>query len=439
MQKSQFAFNSRRLGLMILALLMTVLPLTACSDAADTNVDVANYGLDGSKLALAYAKQFPYRSPGSAQETAAGDYIIQKFKDLGFKPEVTEFTFNDTAGTSLTSRNIVVVIPGSGFTAPDDKGKTVNIESTVIVGAHYDTPVSGPGSDVPAAVNADGTVGVPTLADYNGIQDNAAGVAALLTIAQNIKDYHYGYDVVLVAFGAGSAGQAGARYYVSEMSTKQIAETDAMYCLDDIYAGDKMYAHAGRNSVTGGTTKDYEMRRKLYEVTDVFYENELYTNNYYMLYTNQSGIQVPLTGFAETVVYREWSFNDSDYLPFDELKIPIVFFESYEYDEKLLTEMTESQNPAFGESGGRIRGTKFDSSAFLAQLLNTTRASAATAVTTGTTGETGASGTTVTTGTTITATTTTEKVVADLLTRRINNTAFIILEAMKRNEGTTQR
>ena len=65
--------------------------------------------------------------------------------------------------------------------------------------------------------------------------------------------------------------------------------------------------------------------------------------------------------------------------------------------------MKESHNPAFGATEGRIRGTRFDSTDFLEQLLNSTRSSAVGV---------------------------TERPLDDQLTRRINNTAFIILEAL---------
>ena len=166
-----------------------------------------------------------------------------------------------------------------------------------------------------------------------------------------------------------------------------------------------MYAHAGRNSVLGGDRKAYEKRRKLYEVTDVFYEYTLYTINDYMLYTNQSSIMLDREGYEEKAVYREWSLNDSDYLPFDELDIPIVYFESFDFNDDMPENMKESQNPAFSETGGMIRGTYFDTSDYLQQLMNITRATTAN-------DDNG------------------NAKQLDKLVKRINNTAFIILEAV---------
>ena len=299
------------------------------------------------------------------------------------------------------------MIEGSGFVRTDDAGNQTTFRRQVIVGAHYDTIITAEQAAAEAveetATSPRPGIVSPTLADFNGIQDNASGVAALLTVAREMKAYQFGYDVILVAFGAGSSEQAGARFFASQMSSDEIAATDVMYCIDSIYAGDKIYAHAGRNSILGGGRKDYEKRRKLYEVTDVFYDNLLYTRNRFMLHTNQASFLIELENFAEPVVYREWTMNASDYVPFDELGIPIVFFESFDYSGKTMEAMKESQNPAFGATGGMIRGTNFDSSGYLEQLLNTSRAA------------TDAEN---------------ERPAADQLTRRINNTAFVILEAI---------
>jgi alkaline phosphatase isozyme conversion protein len=405
-----------RMLALLLVLLAAVLPLAACDDGEVVELSVADYGSYGSDLAQQLAAKFPNRSPGSDQEKAAGDMIIKELKNLGYTPIVTTFTFEDASGNQVTSRNIAVLIEGSGFTRTSDSGKTTNLSKQVIIGTHYDTTVTaeqaaaaaattGSSAETAATETGETTVKIPTLADCDGIHDNAAGVASLLTIAKEIKDYDFGYDVILVAFGAGTAGQAGAAFYAAQMGQDEIAATDVMYCMDSIYAGDKMYAHAGWNSALGGDLKDYEKRRKLYEVTDVFYENELYTRNHYMLYTNQSSIMLEREGFSEKVVYREWSLNESDYRPFDKLGLPVVFFESFDYDETTIAAMKESQNPAFGETGGLIRGTRFDATDYLKKLLNTAR-------TVGTDTE--------------------QTVTVDQLTRRINNTAFILLEAVNK-------
>ncbi len=411
--------------------LVLVLLLPACQNEEPEEPSYADYGTFGSKFALRLARTYPFRSPGSTQEKAAGDLIVSALEDMGYTPAVTRFTYSGLDGTYRSSRNISVTIPGTGFMRAREDGTWETFRRQVIVGAHYDTfvsvqdveayrqtteppaaptPVPTPDPDesgeTTTTSSAASSVPEPTLPDYDGIHDNASGIGALLMLAREIRQEKPGYDVVLVAFGAGEDGQAGARKFASSMSKSDIARTDAMYCMDSIYAGDKVYVHAGRNSLRAYNRKSYELRRKLYEATDVFYEHELYTNNNYMLYTNQASFDLELDGFSTPVLYREWSLNDSDYLPFDELDIPIVFFESFDYDGKSLEDIKESKNPAFSETGGTVRHTPFDSTVYLHYITNlavTARVSLSSNA---------------------------DKQTVDQLTKRVNNTAFVILEAI---------
>jgi alkaline phosphatase isozyme conversion protein len=414
------------LALVLIASLM--LPLTACAaDSGSTaQSKVADYGTYGSKLALQLAADFPTRSPGSAQETAAREYLADAFKDLGYKVTVQDFTFTTTDGQSASSANLIVHLDGSGVPVTDASGKSSVQERQVIIGAHYDVSITAEQAAAAAAAasvtttttqatttaasesSAETTtettapIPEPTLADFDGIHANASGIGALFTAAKQLKRVDREYDVVLIAFGA----------YLHSMSEDEIARTDAMYNIDGIYAGDEMYAHAGQNSVLPGNLKIYEKRRKLYEATDVFFENELYTNNGYNLNTNQSSINVPIGDTGNTAIYREWTQHESDHTPFDQAGIPIVFFESYDYDYAKIEDMKESKNPALSATGGKVRDTQFDSTAFLQYLFTNVSTLAKTDSKKKTTS-------------------------VDRLEQRVNNTAFVIVEAVKKRETVT--
>ena len=393
---------------------------------------IADFGTYGPDLALELAAGYPNRSPGSDQEAAARDYLQEAFKDLGYKVTVQDFTFTNPEGVTVPSSNLIVRVKGDGVKITDEAGETKTERRQVIIGAHYDVSVTAEvaaAAAEEAAAQADakaeaaaaesGTEGTdetlettaeipePTLADFDGIHANASGVATLLTIARQLKRVDLDYDVLLVAFGAGTASQAGAKAFLNAaMSDEDLAITDAMYNIDGIYAGDEMYVHAGQNSVLAGNQKIYEKRRKLYEATDVFFENALYTNNGYNLNTNQSSLVIPLGDTGETAVYREWTTHISDHSPFDQAGIPIVFFESFDYDYDTVEEMKESKNPALSSTNGTIRDTRFDSTDYLQYLFHST----ATAV----------------------RSDDAKKNFKDRLEMRINNTAFIVVEAVKR-------
>ena len=422
--------------LIALLCLSFIIGLTACLE--ETEVDEAkpaDYGSFGYDVAVELATKWPNRSPGSVQEKQAAEYIAETFQSLGYDPEVMPFTYVDDNGDIQSSQNVIVRIKGDGFTVADDRGTHKQVEMQAIIGAHYDVAVTKEQSQAAEDETSETTqeteeviddenedeeeeetqedtlyteveLPMPTLAEFDGIHNNASGVGSLLTIARQIKSQSTRYDIVLIAFGAGNAGQAGSRAYAAEMSDEEIANTDVMYNIDGIYAGDKVYAHSGQNSVAGTNQKIYEKRRKLYQATDVYYENELYTNNQFALYTNQSGIEVPWgedgTG---TATYREWTFRESDHSPFDKLNISVVFFESYDYDASNLDNMKESSNPAFAATNGFISNTAFDSSKYLENLfaLNQTDTSTLSE---------------------------NESADTDLLTRRINNVSFVIEQAI---------
>ena len=98
----------------------------------------------------------------------------------------------------------------------------------VIVGAHYDCAPTGLGAD-----------------------DNGSGTATMVEIAQRIAKYKQEYDIMFVAFGAEEMGLLGSDYFVSQMSAKDKARCIAMINFDSLIVGDKLYIHAGFNEKTG--------------------------------------------------------------------------------------------------------------------------------------------------------------------------------------------
>ncbi|MGB4609941.1 MAG: M28 family peptidase [Saccharofermentanales bacterium] len=352
--------NKYRSFSIILLLLVFLISLAACQKSADDKLSMpARYGDGGRALAVNFAQSFPERYAGSDQEKSAGDWLIKELENLGYEPQADDFTFTDSSGKKLTSRNISLEITGTGFeyTGSDSAVKatldTVNTRF-ILVGTHYDTPVKD--KQATDTISATG----------DGIHNNAAGVAALLTIAKEMQKDPPAYNVRLVFFGAGTQDFAGAKAFLEQMPASDFERLEAMYNIDKIYAGDKVYAHAGQNSILDGQKKSYEKRKKLYEMTDVYYNYMLLTNNEFSLYTNQNIFTVEAVGFAEPVLFREWTTHLGDHTPFDQAGIPIVFLESFEYDVGSYAELgKESTDPTFNIVEGVIDHSNLDSSAFL--------------------------------------------------------------------------
>lgn len=332
----------------VLSLFLTFAFLNSCANTPQVSqgMTVGSEGVDFAKKLVA---QFPYRKAYSDQEKSVAALIVDELKTMNYKPEVVTFGSDQSI-----SQNIIIRIPGSGFqseTSATESTPENAIHKQVIVGAHYDTMI--------------GIEQKEAFPDYDGIQENASGVGALISIAKELKNKTNGYDVVLVFFGAGDDNFAGAMNFLAGMTEEEIAETDAMYCIESIYAGDKLYAHAGINSIQKGTK--YEKRRKLYEISDVAIANSI------DLRFNESDLDVDVNNDKVMDVYREITITKSDYSVFDNVNIPCVFMESYDYFGSTMDVQQESKNPAFGATNGKIRGTNFDSLLKLSAVLDADR------------------------------------------------------------------
>ena len=126
------------------AVLTGPLVLTSCKKGEKTSTKAADYGSYGADIAREIASKFPDRKPYSEGESAVGDYIAGKIKEIGYTPEVQTFSKEVGEGedaVTKSSANYIVKIPGNGFYCRQDDG-TYQIEHRVaIIGAHYDAAV----------------------------------------------------------------------------------------------------------------------------------------------------------------------------------------------------------------------------------------------------------------------------------------------------------
>ena len=99
---------------------------------------------------------------------------------------------------TFNSRNVIADKPG---TDPD--------AGTVVIGAHFDT--------------------VP---DVQGANDNGSGVSVLMTLANEILDSSFPFDIKIVAFGAEETGLRGSRFYVASLSGEEQDDLVAMLNFD---------------------------------------------------------------------------------------------------------------------------------------------------------------------------------------------------------------
>jgi len=390
-------------------MLFSCLSVSGCSEEEE-EVIPADYGTYGADFARTFASLFPYRVPFSDNEIEAGEYIKAAAEDLGYEVTVQEVTY----GVLRKTQNYLITIPGDGFYMADENGDYQLTHRTAVIGAHYDSFFSA--DNTPAVVEAstdeegeetttaeteEGEVptGVTTYG-YDGISDNASGVACVLTMLSQAKEYSdMGFDLVFAFFGAGNSDFAGANYYLNSLTDEERDAIEVMYCVDSIYAGDKVYAHSGWASLKSG--QKYEMRRQLYKTYDVCYKNTLNSNYGFDMYFNETDIKTDVNGDGTEDYYAEVSLNTSDWVPFDKAGIPVVYVDSFDYNFDDLEDMKDTKNLNLQEFDGMVRNTFLDAS----KLLDTVYMSED------------------------------DEVTDDILQTRINCVAFVILETL--NTGSS--
>lgn len=160
--------------------------------------------------------------PSDDPELAARKYITDEFAEMGYAVYTQPFTFT-SRGVKYESSNVIA----------EKKGASSDL---VIVGAHYDS-VSPEPVTVAEAVYMYG----------KGADDNASGIAIMLEAAERLADIETPCSIRFIAFGAEEKGLKGSKYYVSQMTEEEIANTAAMINLDSCIAGDDMnvYGDAG--------------------------------------------------------------------------------------------------------------------------------------------------------------------------------------------------
>ena len=345
--------------------------LTSCKKSGNGSNKPADYGSYGSDIAREIATKFPDRSAYSSGESQTGAYIEEKIKGLGYDVEVQTFQ-----GSGGSSANYVIKVPGTGFYCSQDDGSFVLEHRTAIIGTHYDAAVlpeyieevEEDEDDEDEDDDEDETEATEPKYVFNGISDNASGTACIITALMAFKDYkNVAYDVWFVFFGASTDNFAGAEAFYKSLTEEEKNSIDVMYDVDSLYAGDKVYASSGYKSLI--STRRYEMRRKLYQSYDVCFANTLYTNYGFDLYYNESGIKVDIDEDGNQDIFNEIPKTVSDFKVFDDRMIPIVYFESYEYNFTKMNQMKETKNLNLQDYGGVIRGTPADSVEFLDSVL----------------------------------------------------------------------
>ena len=158
-------------------------------------VTATAYGSVGYVTAKTLAESAPKRVADTWGEIRGREAVYAAFQRYGYFPRMQEFIARGTAGR-VHSANIVAVKEGDS-------------PKQLIVGAHYDSAAQG-----------------------QGYADNATGIGLLLEAAARVKRQLTPYTIVFIAFGGEEKGEAGSRYYVSQMTPVERKATLGMINLD---------------------------------------------------------------------------------------------------------------------------------------------------------------------------------------------------------------
>jgi Zn-dependent M28 family amino/carboxypeptidase len=183
-------FSSKRLALGAVALVVTLLPAQARGQSAvaqparSVAVDAAQLMRDVEALA---ADEMEGRRAGTPGGARARDYILGRFKSVGLPPFSASyehpFTFTGRGDTAPRNGvNLLGVVKG-----------TARPDRYIVVTAHYDH------------------LGIRSGEVFNGADDNATGVAALLAIAAHFLRHPPATSLLIAALDAEESGLRGAR------------------------------------------------------------------------------------------------------------------------------------------------------------------------------------------------------------------------------------
>jgi hypothetical protein len=188
---------------------LLALALAACSPQATTAPPVALPGatIVADKLIedvrVLSADDMEGRLVGSVGGAKARAYLLGRFAEIGLEPALGttfehpfEFARN---GATLRGVNLLAIVPGTGGS-----------DRALVVMAHYDH------------------VGVVNGEIYNGADDNASGVAALLQIATSMKRQAPLHDIIFALVDAEEGGLRGARTMVADPAFKPVLDRTVM-------------------------------------------------------------------------------------------------------------------------------------------------------------------------------------------------------------------
>lgn len=197
------------------------LAIYSCNQApADSLVQIRK------DVALLASDSLEGRETGTAGEQKAADYLASRLKSIGISPAGTEGYYqpffvkeannphekpmisSEDSINGTSGKNVIGLIDNPG-------------DEIIIIGAHFDHLGFGGYSSL---YRGDSSI-------HNGADDNASGTAAMLYIADVLKQKSMNRDVLLLAFSGEEKGLWGSNYFAKN-PTIDLSKVNYMINMD---------------------------------------------------------------------------------------------------------------------------------------------------------------------------------------------------------------
>lgn len=231
------------------------------------------------------------REAGTPGGWMSGDYIADCFEKYGLKPAFGDSYFQ-YIDTYSEIRNVAAIIEG-----------TAAKQEAVVIGAHYDHH------------------GYYHYAVYSGADDNASGVAALLSIARTMsamQQEHYRPErtVIFIAYDSKELNMKGSEFYVNN-PVVPLKQTVACLNMDMLGRIDSPPAADTNYLLVVGADK---------------HKSNLRTYTDFLNYSKGIDLHLDYT-FYGSKSFSDMFYRISDQYNFGKNKVPVLYFTSGMHDD----------------------------------------------------------------------------------------------------------
>ena len=230
------------------------------------------------------------KTAGSAQELAFAQKLVNmmsansSFTNLGEDSGLQTFSFISQNGSLKKSQNVVFV---------KDNAQT---DKKIILSANYDV-----------FCNTDNEVS-------QGANASVASVATLLDVASRLNEKEFGFDIEIVFFGASTCDFAGSKFFASGLTNKDIENIVLMCSLDNLVAGDYLYAYTGEgdeNTFLFVEELSKKLNIDLNKLNPIFSLSETLSSNQNLSYTHV-GMNSDCSNFSRLGVHTLYLFSGNN-------------------------------------------------------------------------------------------------------------------------------